>query len=372
MFKFKNIDNFIPGKFEKVGALKGKRWYVDQEHKKTGLFKPKRFEFGDKKVFCANHYGEVVAYAIADNADIMSCPAELAHLSKYYSNIHKELNNGTPEEKDGCVIYRLLDGTSILEPGQSAIAFYEVHNKEDFKKLTAKDKKYNERYDNIELALAATEARTREYYSYDSEISKEYIEMKVDENKKHILEMIIFDCLYGNNDRHDENWSMEKKIDGTDISIYPLYDNERVLGLYENQNNIENALATNTVKEYSDTILFSRMKVPGETKVHSNYEDVLAYLVNNYQKETTELLKRILSRNTPEKIDSILEECDGLPDCYKKFASQMHMIRYNFARKLYVDKGTNNKSQMIIYTSYPHLRRYDQVTTDRLSEYPEL
>ena len=89
MFEFRNIDGFKPYKFEKVGELKGKRWYIDSKKRKKGLFKPKRPEFKDHKVFCANHYGEFVGSVLASETGIPACKAELAHLSKYYANIHK-------------------------------------------------------------------------------------------------------------------------------------------------------------------------------------------------------------------------------------------------------------------------------------------
>ena len=71
-----------------MGMLKGKRWYESSDGI-FGLFKPQRTEFGDKKVFCANHYGELLGYVLSIGSTIPTCKVELAHLSKYYSNIHK-------------------------------------------------------------------------------------------------------------------------------------------------------------------------------------------------------------------------------------------------------------------------------------------
>lgn len=373
MFKFRNIDNFVPGRFERIGMLKGKRWYLNSENNELGLFKPQRFEFGNRKVFCANHYGEVVGHAIACNGGIASCPAELAHLSKYYSNIHKERNKGTPIEKNGCITYNILSKNSSLEPGQMVISYFELHHSEEFNKLTRQDIRNSEKYDNIEVILASIEARTREYYSHDPSSSETYIKYKINENKKRMLETIIYDCLYGNNDRHDENWSMEKKNDGSDISIYYLYDNERVLGLYQNQDEIETALSTDSVERYSENVLFSRMKVPGETKKHSTYKDVLIYLLKHYELETQSIINQLTERNTPEKISAILEGCEGLPECYKKFASQMYQIRYDFAKSLCIKKDTKNKDDFgmdRIYFTYNGFKR--KPTSNTLAESPEL
>ena len=87
MYSFKNIDDYTPGAFERIGQLRGKRWYYSQG--KTGLFKPRRFEHGDRKVFCANHYGEFMGYVLAQAANIDACPVELAHLERFYEHYYK-------------------------------------------------------------------------------------------------------------------------------------------------------------------------------------------------------------------------------------------------------------------------------------------
>ena len=54
MYKFRNIDSFKPGAFERIGMLKGKRWYTDYSdinHIATGLFKPKDLNLEIEKFF---------------------------------------------------------------------------------------------------------------------------------------------------------------------------------------------------------------------------------------------------------------------------------------------------------------------------------
>lgn len=356
MFRFKNIDTFKPGIFERVGMLKGKRWYTDfsdSTHPKNGLFKPKRYEFKDKKVFCANHYGEFVGYLLAQNSHTASCPAELAILTKYYPHIHKERNGGTPEEKKGCIIYSLLEKKDVLEAGSLVI--------ENYPELRRKCKSE----DDIELFLTSVEFRTRkfyeDYYGKDriflpekhfnfaqEELTEEYVENKVKENRIQAIEMIVYDCLYGNNDRHTDNWSMVQKYrdDRADIELYPLYDNERVLGLYENQNTINSLLVNGKIDKSHENVLFSRMSVPNNTKGNSNYKDVLEYIINNYPEETTRILERHLRTNTPEKVKNLLASCEGLPSCYINFGSQMYQDRYEFAKEL-LERNKNFKNKQL-------------------------
>ena len=345
MYKFRNIDSFKPGAFERIGMLKGKRWYTDYSdinHTATGLFKPKRFEFGDRKVFCANHYGEFIGYLLARNCNISSCPAELAILSRYYPHIHKEMNNGTPVEKKGCIIYSLLGKDDILEAGSVILDKY-----------PDLIRKYNSE-DDIELFLESIELRTKDFYKEQQAsnvqtkniLPKDYIENRVKHNKLQALDMIVYDCLYGNNDRHNDNWSMIQKHNNgrVDIELYPLYDNERVLGLYENQYTIESILKSKNPSEEYEKILFSRMRVPGEKNKFSDYKDVLDYLIHRYPEEVTNILERHLSKNTPEKVNEFLKSCDGLTKCYIEFGSSMYKDRYDFAKEL-VEKNKNLRNK---------------------------
>ena len=342
MFKFKNIDSFTAGRFERMGMLKGKRWYTGIQQTPEGekefslvLFKPKRKEHGDKKVFCANHYGEVVGYLLALGSRTPACKVELAHLSCYYENIHKERNNGTPEEKDGCISYSHLERGEILHHGKLVIDDYvREHPSQEFE--------FRKNYENnIDICISAIEEETRKFYQ-KSQIkrSKEYIEAKVVENRRAAINMIIYDCLYGNNDRHDENWAMVKDLDGRDISLYSLYDNERVLGLYENIRTIEASLERNTVESDSEKLLFSRMTVPGENGTSSSYKDVLAHLLSTYS-EAGELLEKHLKGNPPMKLRMYLEACENLPRPYIDYGTRMYESRYNFAKEL-TRNGKNN------------------------------
>lgn len=350
MFGFRNIDNFIPGRFERMGMLRGKRWYTNTEDDKDiyslGLFKPQRKEFGNKRIFCANHYGEFVGYLLGINTDIDICKAELAHLSEYHENIHKVRNRAKGEEKNGCISYSKLKRDEELEHGRVVVDMFAANKPELYNELSKNDKEIN-KSDNIEVVLAAIENRIRNFYTDKGDCSEEFIDEKVAQNRRKALEMIVFDCLYGNNDRHDENWALVKNRAGTEIGLYSLYDNERILGLYENQEFIEDSLGLyNKSKDYTDSdiqqrveriseeCLFSRMRVPGEEKKRSTYKDVLEYLAENYREDTIDILEKNLRKNTPQIVHMFVSSCEGLPHSYIDFQKIMYNSRYTFAREL--------------------------------------
>lgn len=348
LFSFKNIDKFVPGRFEQMGMLKGKRWYSQVSEKgevsAVGLFKPQRKEFGDKHVFCGNHYGEFMGYVAAIHAGVPACRVELAHLSRYYENMHKARYRATFEEKYGCITYSEKQPDQEMEHGTSVIAYFKIHNPEEYEKITENDSGVD-KSDNLEVCLSSIEYRTRQFYKDEKMFSREFVEEKVQKNKKDAIRMIVYDCMYGNNDRHDENWALVKDRDGTDISLYKLYDNERVFGLYENQNFIEHALSTNTVEEASEKTLFSRMHIPGATRKYTSYKVILEYLMKKYPLETREALSSYFDKDTQFLIQASLKSCEGLPDCYIEFQKQMYKARLDFAKGLYAAKSTLTRSK---------------------------
>lgn len=333
MFKFRNIDRFIPHHFEKVGMLKGKRWYIDTKTFQRGLFKPQRQEPGNKDVFCGNHYGEVIGSALATNAGTPTCKAELAHLSKYYPDIHKERYHGTPIEKDGGIVYSQLNQNDILEAGEVTIERFQEKNEDRYREIIKDERKKPDINNNIELVLSAVAFRVEDFYRTTGNYSEEFIQSRIEQTKKRIIEMVVYDCLYGNYDRHDANWSMYIKAN-QDIDLYPLYDNEKVLGLYESQDFIEKALRSENMENITEETFFSMMHVPGETKEHSTYKDMFTYLMRTYPHETEEILTKQLSKNTDEHIKRYLEDCEGLPSAYINFGTQMYAYRRNFVRDL--------------------------------------
>ena len=150
--------------------------------------------------------------------------------------------------------------------------YQEIINEQNSKEL---DKRISiDESDNVDIILASVVAKTIKYEKQIGKRSENEIRADVKENISDMINMIVYDCMFGNNDRHSQNWACYTDKENGRMQIYPLYDNERVLGLHENQNVITKAINDGNVDEISEKTLFSRMRVPGEKKVHSTYKDV--------------------------------------------------------------------------------------------------
>ena len=86
-------------------------------------------------------------------------------------------------------------------------------------------------YDNIDVVLGSIVAETIRYESRSGKCSSEQVKEDVKENLKSAIDMMVYDCMFGNNDRHSQNWAMYTDEENGKAKLYPLYDNERVLGL---------------------------------------------------------------------------------------------------------------------------------------------
>ena len=331
MYSFRNIDNYIPREYEKVGALKDKLWFedpktIDSETGKRvrGLFKPRRKEaYRSYDLFCGNHYGEVAAYVLAQKISMPSCRSELV-------DVHTEKNKytrGNIKYKKGAVVYSRLREREELISGKIITEGLKMNEPEEYERIS-QDPRCNlneSNNNNIEIILASIE-----YTMKKAGIS----EQRITEAKERMIQMSIFDCAFGNNDRHDENWSMSFIAkDRSTLGIYPAYDNERVLGLYENLDLISHAVNSDKVPEISEEVLTSRIGIPGKPEKVRYYE-LLEYLASHYPEETQKYIQAILDNVTSKDVLEMLSEMEELPPEYIEFGTLMFSERRKTLEKV--------------------------------------
>ncbi len=328
MYSFRDIDSFTPLYYEKQGMLKFKLW-MENKHNfikslsryERGLFKPRRKEYGRSlDLFCGNHYGETVGSILADKIKMPACKSELV-------KVHTEKNkytNGVIKLKEGCISYSELHRNETLIPGNILIERFKSIDPRRYYSLSDIPISSDRSNNNIEVILAAIETTLR----------NEHIpEEKIKDTKRKMIQMVIYDCAFGNNDRHDENWSFARNFTTNEIRLYPAYDNERVLGLYENHQFVSAATEKNIVKETSDTFLRSRMGYPGRDE-NVPYEDMLRYLSERYPEESLEFMRTIVDNVKEDDIRSILSDLEGLLPEYIEFGVQAYSYRRETMQQL--------------------------------------
>ncbi|MBO5376985.1 MAG: protein kinase [Ruminiclostridium sp.] len=132
-------------------------------------------------------------------------------------------------------------------------------------------------------------------------------------NRVHI-EMMLFDFLIGNSDRHQSNWAIligAKMEKGLSISIRqcPLYDNGSSLCCYVNREKVSELLGNdkNRFDALVDSKSKSRIRIDGNKKRLPSHREMIEHLFKNYS-VSKEIARDFLSHISAEIINSLIAE----------------------------------------------------------------
>jgi len=168
-------------------------------------------------------------------------------------------------------------------------------------------------------AEALQDEDSGEYYSIKHIISSvpDFIPRRI------WIEMMLFDYLIGNADRHQSNWGLLLKISREKKTILfrrcPLYDNGSSLCCYVN----EEQLAAYDGRDYLrfDALVDSKsrsiIRIDGNEKTRPKHSDVVRYLLAEFS-ETKGIAESIVNRLSPDKINALLEQYPETVLSYEK------------------------------------------------------
>ena len=141
--------------------------------------------------------------------------------------------------------------------------------------------------------------------------------LKIKEEINEILQMIVFDCLIGNSDRHHSNWAEISTMEYNYVHkafffswcISPLYDNGSSLCAYVNENDIEFILKD---KIRLEALINTKSKsaIGWNNKRPIRHFELLQQLKENFYNDTFEYVNIIKNEINGENIDKILNEFD--------------------------------------------------------------
>lgn len=259
----------------------------------------------------ANHIGEYVASIILKQLGKLACKVDLGYttITNHYSG--KEI------EIEGCLSHSQLGKHEMMLPAKVAIEDYKLTSQKKYRELTERGRTDSEKnYTNVEIILAA----------FESKFKKNGQAKKIPEMRKAFFDMCAFDILFGNRDRHDENFGLRFDQMANELSFYHLFDDEQILGMQENVTVVEACLKSD--KEYNkfkENELTSCIGIPGQTQKIKSI-DLLKYLLEKYPKEILDSIQDI-GRYQFSDLEDLLDRIENLSNPHKEFAKKIFLDR---------------------------------------------
>lgn len=369
-FIFTNIDSTaIKDRHELEGEVQPKYWYRKKSNRNQKMLVKRQHSTKvlgqSKKSKMYNHYGEYFGYLLGEKAGVRVCPVELI-------TVHDTKNkySTTKELYAACASYNLRKNGQELTQGENVVArFVEKYSKEIRESIQAESEQcpvrpvavhdiYDRNLDNnIDAVIEAIAYETMRYERKAGKVSSEEVAEDVKTNIQDAVDMAIYDCLFGNHDRHSSNWAMIYDSNLGKVKLYSNYDNEAVLGLRKPEAEVRKAVEDGDYLNYADSHIFSRM---GFGRVNSGVtaKSMLEYLVEKYPTYAIPSIERITESVSPDYVASLydategitersafgneLTEEDELPYEYKVLGVTLYNERRDYARNLVKQFGERN------------------------------
>lgn len=153
----------------------------------------------------------------------------------------------------------------------------------------------------------------------------------------YILQMMIFDALIGNSDRHASNWAIIYHVglyEGFESRFCPLYDNGSSLCAYED--NVE-IFFKDTMKYNALINTKSWSTIGWNNERPIRHFELLKHIVDEYYEESQEYVKIIKDNISKETIQNILDNFsnDIISSDMKKLLMKFIIDRKNIILDIY-------------------------------------
>ena len=259
----------------------------------------------------ANHYAEYIAYLILKQLGKRTCKTDLGEIviRNKYSN--KVINI------EGVLSQYEVTVEENFKPLMVIAESYKKEHPKKYKEMTTRGKTNSEdNYVNIEIILKTLE----EYYTKNGQSDK------IPQMRKDFFDMCMFDLMFANRDRSDDNFGVKVNQRTNEINFYALFDNEQILGMQEEKDDIVRYLSNDKeYQKFKKQNLTSCIGIPGTPK-KTEPTKMLTYLLEHYYEETIDSLNDI-GRYTFSHLEEVLEVCSELSTGHKTFAKKIFLER---------------------------------------------
>lgn len=277
-----------------------KEWLISPDGQRTGLFKYPKTEF------TTEHVSEHLAHQLGDILDVKTAEVDLGIRNGRIGSISYLINSNTQQ---------LIEGVRFIS------GRYPKFNAD-----TMVDEDNGNYY-----CLSMIEESMRGYINLDP-----------------IVEMLMFDYLIGNADRHQSNWALiADYADGQKNRVVawmsPLYDNGSSLCCYVTDEHIQkmNGNDPGPFNALVDTKSRSIVRIEGSRKKQPTHKEMARYLLQHYR-SASQVADRFLKRLSDTSIISdLLNQYpdDVLPKARKDLIYRFLFSKIIILRELMCEAG---------------------------------
>jgi hypothetical protein len=185
--------------------------------------------------------------------------------------------------------------------------------------------RYLQAYDNT---FTPEKTSLRKLYSFQL-IEKTLAQFRLERFMEGIIEILVFDSIIGNSDRHQENWAFIDEYSGFTelVKIFPELSDmlfgveapKSLAPIYDNGSSLGRELSDDKVVQLlQDEAQIERYIDRGTAEIHwndqkINHFDLISHLLKSpYQPTVKMILKRVESRFDERNIAQIVGEIDNL------------------------------------------------------------
>ena len=145
---------------------------------------------------------------------------------------------------------------------------------------------------------------------------------------KKFKQMLIFDCIIGNNDRHDENWGILYGSALEKLKLSPIYDNASCLTYGDNEEKVLELLTNeNQFEKYINNSKPPNLYLNQNDGTHYKHFEIIKHLIKE-EPETIELIKDMVKIDCLSYTESVLEQIAQIevPEVHKLTENRKELI----------------------------------------------
>lgn len=289
-------------------------------------------------------YGEFIANLLQEKIGFPSCKVEMVKRNL----VLPRSASGKTVEVPGCISYMDLKEGETLVQTINVLAWYKREHPNEYVEIMNplgehfegdhEISIYNEKNNNnIELVIPAMETYVKERCNATPE--------QIQQLRQDIINMVVFDCKFGNTDRNDENYGISISQDG--FRLYPTFDNEYILGFPEYVEDIEKFSGAR-LQEHIDKDLTSRMGITSQVS-KIGYQSMLTYLFTTFPEETKKAYENVMKITEADLVE-IMDDCEDLDEVHKDYALRIFRSRnrgFKYVKEEYIDEQGNFIPQVL-------------------------